>query len=139
MTAADIGKDKNGLWARWKERVAGLKAETLALSLAAKDSRVPWYAKVLAAAVAAYLFCPFDLIPDFIPVLGALDDLILVPLGLWLAIRLIPPPVMADCRMRAREAMVGPGSLLSRSAGIAVILIWLLAGAGVGWMVCKDF
>jgi len=69
--------------------------------LAARDPRVPWYAKLVAAAVAAYALSPIDLIPDFIPVVGHLDDVIIVPLGLWLAIRLIPPAVLAELRDRA--------------------------------------
>jgi uncharacterized membrane protein YkvA (DUF1232 family) len=66
---------------------------------------VPWYAKAFAALVAAYALSPIDLIPDFIPVLGQLDDLLLVPLGVWLAVRMIPRPVLEDCRARAREAL----------------------------------
>lgn len=83
------------VWAR------ELKRDVVALWLAARDSRVSWYAKAIAGAVAAYALSPIDLIPDFIPVLGYLDDLIIVPLGIWAAIRLIPEPVMDDLRARA--------------------------------------
>ena len=87
---------------RRKARV--LKRDTLALYLAVRDPRTPWYAKAVAAAVVAYALSPFDLIPDFIPVLGYLDDLIVVPLGITLALKLIPEPVIADCRARASAA-----------------------------------
>lgn len=78
-----------------------LKREGAVLALAARDPRTPWYAKALAALVVAYALSPIDLIPDFIPVIGWLDDLLLVPLGLWLALRLIPRPLMAEFRLRA--------------------------------------
>lgn len=82
-------------WAR------ALKRDVKALWIAARDPRVPWHAKAVAGAVTAYAISPIDLIPDFIPILGQLDDLIIVPAGLWLAIRLIPPPLMAEFRERA--------------------------------------
>src|SRR3569832_1439609 len=78
-----------------------LKRDVVALWLAARDPRVPWYAKVAAGAVAAYALSPIDLIPDFIPILGYLDDLLIVPAGIWLAVRLIPPALMAEFRQRA--------------------------------------
>lgn len=87
----------------WRNRIAVLRAEMRALRLAVADPRVPWYAKALAAAVAGYALSPVDLIPDFIPVLGWLDDLILVPAGFWLAMKMIPPDVWEDCRRRACE------------------------------------
>src|SRR5436190_3125361 len=102
------------IWAR------GLKREVHAVYLAARDPRVPWYAKALAIAVAAYATSPIDLIPDFIPVLGYLDDLIIVPLGLALAIRLIPPEVMAEHRRSAAAAEAPPAS---KSAAVIIILI----------------
>lgn len=80
-----------GLWARLRAFARHLKAELLALSLAARDPRTPWYARAWALLVLAYALSPIDLIPDFIPVLGQLDDLLLVPAGLWVALRLIPP------------------------------------------------
>jgi uncharacterized membrane protein YkvA (DUF1232 family) len=97
------------------------------LSLAARDPRVPWYAKVVAACVAAYAFSPIDLIPDFIPVLGYLDDVIIVPLGILLAIRLIPPALLEEHRCAAIErSQQRPTSYI----GAAIILmIWLIAGA----------
>ena len=103
-----------------KQWAGRLRRDVVALSLAARDPRVPWYAKAVAAAVAAYALSPIDLIPDFIPVLGQLDDLILVPLGIWLVVKLIPAPVMADLRSRA-AGMSGNGSIAGL---ILVLLIW---------------
>ena len=89
----------------WKQWARRLKRETYALYLAARDPRVPWYAKALAICVAGYALSPLDLIPDFIPIIGYLDDLILVPLGIALVIRLIPSEALADCRERAQVMM----------------------------------
>lgn len=88
-----------------KEHAHLLKTETFALYLAARDPRTPWYAKLLVAGIVAYVFSPIDLIPDFVPVLGYLDDLVLVPMGITLAIKLIPLSVLSECRARAREAI----------------------------------
>ncbi len=109
-----------------------LKRDVVALWLAARDPRVPWYAKALAAAVAAYALSPIDLIPDFIPVLGLLDDLLLVPAGIWLAIRLIPPELMAELRHRA-ERQARPNSL---AAAAAIVALWIAAGgaAALLWL-----
>src|SRR3982074_1501778 len=85
-----------------KARARELKRETYVLYLAVKDPRTPWYAKAVAGAVVAYALSPIDLIPDFIPVIGYLDDLIVVPLGIALVIKLVPASVMVDCRDRAR-------------------------------------
>ncbi len=89
----------------WKRRARQLKREVYALYLAYRDPRVPWYARVFAACVVGYAFSPIDLIPDPIPILGYLDDLILVPIGITLARRMIPPGVMAECREQARAAL----------------------------------
>jgi uncharacterized membrane protein YkvA (DUF1232 family) len=91
--------DRIKLWAR------ELKRDAYAVYLAARDPRTPWYVKALAAVVAAYAFSPIDLIPDFIPIVGYLDDLILVPLGIWLVVSLIPEQAMAE--YRARRCWVG--------------------------------
>jgi uncharacterized membrane protein YkvA (DUF1232 family) len=112
----------------WKQRVGQLKAETYALYLAYRDPRVPWYARLFAACVVGYAFCPIDLIPDFVPVLGYLDDLILVPLGILLALRMIPPAVMAECRARAQEVMA-QGKPVNWAAAAVVVAIWLLLAA----------
>jgi uncharacterized membrane protein YkvA (DUF1232 family) len=108
----------------WKERARWLKAETYALYLAYRDPRVPWYARAFAAVVVAYAFSPIDLVPDFIPVLGYLDDLVLVPLGMALALRMIPSSVMAECREQAREVMA-QGKPTTWVAAAVVVAIWL--------------
>jgi uncharacterized membrane protein YkvA (DUF1232 family) len=119
-------QDETSTWLRrLRERARALKAETYALYLAYRDPRVPWYAKVLAAIVVGYAFSPLDLVPDFIPVLGYLDDLILVPAGIALAMTMIPPVVMEECRGRA-AADLGDGKRRNWIAGVVVILIWLL-------------
>lgn len=113
-----------------KQRARALKAETYVLYLAARHPGTPWYAKLLVAGIVAYAFSPIDLIPDFIPVLGLLDDLVLIPLGLWLAIRLVPAHVLVECRARAQERR----KLVSRAAGVVIVAIWLaLAGLGLWW------
>ena len=109
--------------ATWRARVAALKRETLALYLAARDPRTPWYARLVVAAVAAYALSPIDLVPDFIPVLGLLDDAVLLPLGITLALRLIPAEVIAESRARAAEAFAA-GRPVSRSAALAIVAIW---------------
>ncbi len=86
----------------WRARLESVKTDIRALAIAARDPRVPWYAKAVAGVVVAYALSPVDLIPDFIPVIGYLDDVVLVPLGIRLAIRLTPEDVWADCRARAR-------------------------------------
>jgi uncharacterized membrane protein YkvA (DUF1232 family) len=103
-------------WAR------SLRRDTHAVWLAAHDPRTPWYAKALALVVAAYAVSPIDLIPDFIPVLGYLDDLILVPAGLWLVLRLIPPQVLADHRAAAEAAVDRP---VSKAAAVVVVGVWI--------------
>ncbi len=115
----------------WKQWVRRLKAELYAVYLAYRDPRVPWYARVFAACVVGYAFSPIDLIPDFIPVLGYLDDLLLVPLGITLAIKMIPPSVMAECRARAHDA-VQQGKPTNWVAAGVIIVVWLfLAVSGV--------
>src|SRR5438874_12532974 len=103
-----------------KARARELKRETYVLYLAVRDPRTPWYARAVAAAVVAYALSPFDLIPDFIPVLGYLDDLIVVPLGIALALKLVPDPVMSDCREHARAAVGRPTSRAGAAFTIAV-------------------
>ena len=113
-----------------RQRARALKAETYVLYLAARHPGTPWHAKLLVAGIVAYAFSPIDLIPDFIPVLGLLDDLVLIPLGIWLAIRLVPADVLAECRARAQERR----KLVSRAAGAVIVAIWLaLAGLGLWW------
>ena len=109
----------------WKQRARQLKAETYALYLAYRDPRTPWGARIFAAVVVCYAFSPIDLIPDFIPVLGYLDDLVLVPIGIWLALKMIPPEVMAESRDRAQETLAS-GKPVSRAAAVVIVAIWLL-------------
>ncbi|MGD8604540.1 MAG: YkvA family protein [Anaerolineales bacterium] len=112
-----------------------LKSETYALYLAYKDPRTPWYARILVAFVVAHTLSPIDLIPDFIPVLGYLDDLIITPVGLWLALKLIPPDVIQAARLQAQAKMeISPS--VSLIGLLIVICIWLLGLAlllTLGW------
>ena len=116
---------RTGFIAFWKQKAQALKRQVAALYYAYRDPRTPWYARVFAALVVAYAFSPIDLIPDFVPVLGYLDDLVLVPLGVWLALKLVPPPVMADCRARA-EAGLGEGKSRFKFMAAVIIALWLL-------------
>jgi uncharacterized membrane protein YkvA (DUF1232 family) len=111
--------------ASWKTRARQLQAEVYALYLAYRDPRVPWYAKAVAVCVVGYALSPIDLVPDFIPVLGYLDDLVLIPLGIALVLRLIPPEVMVECRERARVELAA-GKLVSRAAAAVIVLLWLV-------------
>jgi len=117
-----------------KARARELRRETYVLYLAIRDPRTPWYAKAVAGAVVAYALSPIDLIPDFIPVIGYLDDLIVVPLGIALALKLIPAPVMADCRTQALAAETLP---LSRAGAAVIIALWL-AAAVVAFLVLRN-
>ncbi len=112
----------------WKERVRALKKETFTLYLACRHPRVPWYAKALALLVVGYALSPIDLIPDFVPVLGYLDDLILIPLGIMLVIRLIPEEVLAECRRQA-EGIVEQATRVAKIAAAVIVAIWI-AGRG---------
>lgn len=112
----------------WKQRVTHLKSETYALYLVYRDPRVPWYAKAFAGLVVAYAFSPIDLIPDFIPILGYLDDLVLIPLGVALSLRMIPAEVLAECRERAR-ADLDRDRFTNRLAAVVIVGIWLLLAA----------
>jgi uncharacterized membrane protein YkvA (DUF1232 family) len=117
-------------WAR------SLKRDTVALYLAARDPRVPWYAKIVAAGVAAYALSPIDLIPDFVPVIGYLDDVILVPLGIALAIRLIPPALLEEHRESAAARIAKRP--VSRIGALVIIVIWVaLASLFVAWLVFR--
>lgn len=108
-----------------------LKRETYALYLAYRDPRVPWYARLFAMAVVAYALSPIDLIPDPIPVVGYLDDLLLVPAGIWLALYLIPDRVMVDARREAAAMLARGERPVSRTAGAIVVALWLLIAAAV--------
>jgi uncharacterized membrane protein YkvA (DUF1232 family) len=115
---------------RVKQWARALKRDVVALWLAARDPRVPWYAKAVAGMVAAYALSPIDLIPDFIPVIGYLDDLIVVPLGIVLAVRLVPADLMEEFRTEATRR-VRPAS----PTGLAfVVAVWLLAAVVLVWL-----
>jgi uncharacterized membrane protein YkvA (DUF1232 family) len=123
---------------RWKRRARQLKTELYALYLAYKDPRVPWYARLFAACVVGYAFSPIDLIPDPIPVLGYLDDLVLVPLGIALAVRMIPPPVLAEYRTKARE-VIKQGKPTNWVAAGIIIAVWVLLAVLVIWLMLAFF
>jgi uncharacterized membrane protein YkvA (DUF1232 family) len=129
----DWGKAVDGwsrMWGEVEDWASRIKRDVHALYLASRDPRVPWYAKALAAFVAGYALSPIDLIPDFIPILGYLDDLILVPAGIWLVIRLIPADVMEEHRARAGAAQARP---VSKRAATAIVAIWIVVTAAFGW------
>jgi uncharacterized membrane protein YkvA (DUF1232 family) len=109
---------------RWKEKAERLRNDVYILWLAFGDCRTPWYAKALVAVVVAYAVSPVDLIPDFIPVLGYVDDLVLVPAGIYLALRMIPREVMEEYRQKPRPAMIS--CKYRWLVPIIIILIWLL-------------
>jgi uncharacterized membrane protein YkvA (DUF1232 family) len=109
---------------QWKARARALKFELYALYLACRDPRVPWYAKAATGCVVAYAFSPIDLIPDFVPILGYVDDLILVPLGVLAVRRMIPPAVLDDCRARATVQMAS-GRPTSWTAAAVIVALWL--------------
>jgi uncharacterized membrane protein YkvA (DUF1232 family) len=109
---------------QWKQRARHLKREVYALYLACKDPRVPWYARVLALCVVGYAFSPIDLIPDFVPILGQVDDLILIPLGVAAVIKLIPPAVLQESRDKA-QAVLSQGKPTNRVAAGVIVLVWL--------------
>lgn len=113
----------------WRQRARQLKLETYAIYLAYRDPRTPWYARLFAACVVGYAFSPIDLIPDFIPILGYLDDLVLVPLGIALAVKMIPPHVLADCRLQAQAIMNGGSRPTNWAAAAVIIAMWLLLAA----------
>ena len=114
--------------AELKQRARRLRADTFALYLAARHPETPWYAKLFVAGVVAYAFSPIDLIPDFVPVLGYLDDLILIPMGVAIAVKMIPDPVLIECRARAKE-IIANGKPVSLAAGVVILAIWLALAA----------
>lgn len=112
-----------------KAQAARLKRDICALRLATRDPRTPWYAKVLIICVVAYALSPIDLIPDPIPIIGYLDDLVLLPLGIWLALRLIPQQVLQECREQAQSA--SESLPRSWSAAAVIVLVWLTVLIGI--------
>ncbi len=109
----------------WKQRIQNLKTEVHALYLASKDPRVPWYAKVMMALTIGYAISPIDLIPDFIPVLGQIDDLIIVPAGIALVVKMIPKNVMEECRQKARDEPINTRT--KWIVALIIVSIWIFA------------
>jgi uncharacterized membrane protein YkvA (DUF1232 family) len=125
------GKIMNERLERWRQQAQRLKLETYTLYLAYRDPRLPWPARIAAACVVGYAFSPIDLIPDFVPLLGYLDDLILLPLGVKLALSLIPEKILEENRVRAQE-IIAQGKPVNRFAGIVIVAIWLVIVVVVG-------
>jgi len=117
-----------------KDWARSIKRDVLAIYLAARDPRTPWYAKALAIFVAGYALSPIDLIPDFIPVIGYLDDLVIVPLGILAVVWLIPPQVMIESRAAAAVMAERP---TSRTAAMVIILVWVTSIALVVWLMYR--
>jgi len=120
-----------------KSKAGKLKREIFALYLAARDPHTPWYAKAVAALIVAYALSPIDLIPDFIPILGYIDDLLLLPLGIWFVLTMIPPEIMAECRTKAAASK----GKLPRNWWIAaaIVVLWLLAAILLGRYLLRNF
>ncbi len=117
--------------AGWRARARALKREVYALYLCARHPRTPWYAKLFVGCIVAYALSPIDLIPDFVPVLGYLDDVILVPLGILLALRIVPSEVLEECRARA-ESTFAAAKPVSRAAAVVIVGLWIGAAAALG-------
>ncbi len=115
-----------------KTQAHALKREVFAVYIAARDSRTPWYAKVLIFLIVAYTLSTIDLIPDFVPILGYLDDLIIVPVGIWLAIHLIPPEVMEEAR--ATAAISGIDRNVGKVGAVIIVLVWIIAVMGTVYL-----
>ncbi|OGB91934.1 MAG: hypothetical protein A3G35_12670 [candidate division NC10 bacterium RIFCSPLOWO2_12_FULL_66_18] len=120
----------------WKQQARRLKVEVYALYLACKDPRVPWHARLFAACVVGYAFSPIDLIPDPIPILGYLDDLVLIPLGVLLVRRMIPDTVLTECRERAIHLDQKPTNWV---AAAVIIAVWILLAATVTYWLIRHF
>lgn len=119
-----------------RNRASALQREAYALSIVVRDRRVPWYARAIMALVLAHTFSPIDLIPDFIPVLGVLDDLMITPLGIALVLRMIPAQVMIEARQEAQERMEQRRPV-SRAGAVMTVGIWLVILVAVGWSVAR--
>jgi uncharacterized membrane protein YkvA (DUF1232 family) len=120
----------NSFLANWKHCARELKIQVYAVYLAYRDPRVPLYARIFAACVVGYAFSPIDLIPDPIPILGYLDDMVIVPLGVALALRMIPPDVLAECQEKSREVMK-QGKPVNKVAAAIIIAIWIVLAVWV--------
>jgi uncharacterized membrane protein YkvA (DUF1232 family) len=122
----------------WKRRARQLSAQTYALYLAYRDPRTPWYAKVFAALIVGYVFSPIDPIPDWIPVLGLLDEMVVVPVGVLVAAKMVPPQVMEECQEKAREVAEGEKPV-SRVAAVVIVAVWLLCVALAVFLALRIF
>ena len=122
-------------WNRWARR---LSAQTYALYLAYRHPKTPWYAKVFAALIVGYVFSPIDPIPDFIPVVGLLDEMVVVPIGVLLAAKMIPPAVLEECREKAREVAEGEKPV-SRVAAVVIVAVWVLCVALAVYLALRVF
>jgi uncharacterized membrane protein YkvA (DUF1232 family) len=123
------------LWKLWARQ---LTAQTYALYLAYRHPRTPWYAKVFAALVVGYVFSPLDPIPDFIPVVGLLDEMVVVPIGVLLAAKITPPDVFEECKEKAREVAEGEKPM-SRIAAVVIVAVWLLCVALAVFLALRVF
>jgi len=123
------------VWRRLKDWARTIRRDVHALWLAARDPRTPWYARAFALAIAAYALSPIDLIPDFVPVLGYLDEVILLPPAILLAVRLVPPELMAEHRAAAAKAAARP---VSRAGAAVIVGLWLLAATALVWWFWPD-
>lgn len=125
------------MFERLKTKATELKRDIVALYFAARDPRTPWYAKAMVLCIVAYALSPIDLIPDPIPILGYIDDLLLLPLGIYVAIKLVPPEVLRDCRAKAEAR----NEKLPRNwhAAAAIIVLWLLAMILVAFVLVRFF
>jgi uncharacterized membrane protein YkvA (DUF1232 family) len=122
-------------WKRWARR---LSAQTYALYLAYRHPKTPWYAKALTALIVGYVFSPIDPIPDFIPVVGLLDEMVVVPIGVLLAAKMIPPDVLEECREKAREVAEGEKPV-SRVAAVVIVAVWVLCVALAVYLALRVF
>jgi uncharacterized membrane protein YkvA (DUF1232 family) len=122
----------------WKQRARRLSAQTYALYLAYRHPRTPWYAKVFAALIVGYVFSPIDPIPDFIPGVGLLDELVVVPIGVLLAAKMILPDVFEECREKAREVAAGEKPV-SRIAVVVIVAVWVLCVALAVFLALRVF
>ena len=123
------------MWHKIKDWARAIRRDVHALWLAGRDPRVPWYAKAFALLIAAYALSPIDLIPDFVPILGYLDEVILLPPAILLAVKLVPPELMAEHRAAAARAEARP---VSRTGAAIIVALWLLAAVALVWWFWPD-
>ena len=131
---------KENAFQKLKQKIDDLKVELLAVWFAYRDPRTPWYAKIWSALVAGYAFSPIDLIPDFIPIIGYLDDALIVPLGIMIAIKLIPKEVMADTRIKAKDWIEQRKQKpQNKTMAVLIVLLWILLFSLIVRYVLKTF